>query len=258
MTDNKEKIVVIMPSPKAKFGLWSVAPNSRIVIEPGIDRFGKTRTGLTPEDATRLEAAMKMEEGMLSPSSKFWKTFKLVLTSKPEYLDLNEPANELLYLFAKNACWQVADSKEKLTPKHQFFMYNEVEEARVENDKFDTQLTAYKYLADMSQDERSDFLKLFGFRANSMSPMVIKKKLREKAEENSKLFVSLYEDKSKAFRILLEDLVQSKILKVKNGAYYFGEDMLGADTDLTIATLKNPKKQDLLLVLKKQLEDINK
>ncbi len=249
---SQKEIVTVRPMPSKGRTQFTVYPNCRRIYGAGKDRLGRRITGLTPEEEKELSEALKID---LSPLSPFWTEFRVVLTNKEREFDLSDPASKLEYLVLRTKK-EVATSRDKITPWTTYIIHNEIQESEAEMKDFDVQLTAYKYLADMGEEERSDFLKLFGKKTASMKPIVIKKQLRQLAEANPKQFVAIYEDKDKQMKILIEDLIQKKIFTVKNGAYYYGEDMMGPDINLTIANLKNPKKSDLLKAIKIKNEEI--
>ena len=58
-------------------------------------RSGNRYTGLTPEDARRLEKEMGYEEGHLSPQSGFWKTYAIGLGARDKVLHTERPEDEL-------------------------------------------------------------------------------------------------------------------------------------------------------------------
>jgi len=213
---------------------------------------GQRITGLTPEKEAELSA--KLDNLDLSPKSPFWVGFTIAIPDKGLVLDLSDPIQELQYLVLCTKS-DIATSQEKVKPNSIFIIYNEEVEAAKANLEFDYELSAYSYIKEMSEEERANFLKLFDFRTRSMSPSVIKKTLKQKADDNPKFFVELYEDKNKVVKILVKDCVQYGVILIKTGAYYFGEDMLGADLNLTIAKIKNPKNADLRLAIEKRLEE---
>ena len=67
-----------------------------------LTRSGNLYTGLSVEDATRLEKEIGYPEGQLSPNSTFWDTFAVKIGKKDLILDTNRPEDELKYLFLKN------------------------------------------------------------------------------------------------------------------------------------------------------------
>lgn len=65
-------------------------------------RSGNLYTGLSAEDAARLEKEIGYPEGQLSPNSTFWDTFAVKIGKKDLILDTNRPEDELKYLFLKS------------------------------------------------------------------------------------------------------------------------------------------------------------
>lgn len=71
-------------------------------IGPYWTRSGNRYTGLTEEDARRLEKAIGYPEGHLAPYSSFWATYSIKLGNKDLYIHTEKPEDELKYLFLKN------------------------------------------------------------------------------------------------------------------------------------------------------------
>lgn len=243
--------VHVRPLPPKGRHQFTVMPNTTKIYTVGLHPVtGKIVTGLTKEKEFELGEKLGVD---LSPNSKFWHEYKIVLNDQGTILDLSDPIQELQYivLSTKSA---IATATDTIKPYSVFVMYNEEVEAEKDNKMFDYELSAYSYIKEMSEEDRANFLKLYGLRTRNMSPSVIKKTLKDKADKDAKSFVELYEDKNKILKILIEDCVQYRIITIKNGAYYFGEDMLGADLSLTINKLKNPKSADLRLALEHKLQ----
>lgn len=247
------EIVTVKPLPKKGRTQFTTYSNCGRTFGISMNsKTGEKVTGLTPEDEKELGEKLSSD---LTKNSPFWLSFMIRLTNKEDVLRLDEPMDKLKYLVMKTKKW-IAPSRDKINAFSDYVLYNEVEEAEKDNVASDNKLTAYGYLTSMSDEEKSDFLKLFGgVKTYGTRPSIIKKKLIDIVDTNPLLFISCFEDKDKKHKIMFEDLIQKKIVKVKNGAYYHNEDMLGADLNLAIAKLKNPKNQDLLIVLKKKLEE---
>ena len=64
-------------------------------------RSGNRYTGLTEEDARRLEKEIGYAEGQLSSTSEFWKTFGCKIGRDGIILHTENPYDELQYLFLK-------------------------------------------------------------------------------------------------------------------------------------------------------------
>lgn len=77
-------------------------PTTFDYVGPYWTRSGNIYTGLTTEDARRLEKALGKEEGELSPNSEFWTTFAVRIGAKDLILNTDRPMDELQYLFLKN------------------------------------------------------------------------------------------------------------------------------------------------------------
>ncbi len=249
MTTNQ---VIVRPLPPKGRNLFAIFPGTFKKYGAGMSPVtGKRITGLTPEKEAELTEKLGID---ISAKSSFWTEFTIVIDSKGSVLDLSDPIQELQYWLLTTKS-DIATSKDKIKPHSVFVMYNEEYEANKDNVKFDYDLSAYSYIKEMSEEDRANFLKLFGYRTRNMSPSVIKKTLKDKADSDSKYFVELYEDKNKIIKILIQDCVHYGVIAIKNGAYYFGEDMLGADLNLAINKIKTPKNADLRLALEKRLED---
>ena len=245
--------VIVKPRPPKGRNEFSHFPGTFKKYGTGMNpATGQRVTGLTPEKEAEISA--KLDGLDLSPKSPFWIGFTIVIPDKGVILDLTDPIQELQYyvLCTKS---DIAVSQDKVKAHSTYVMYNEEIEAEKANKEFDYELSAYSYIKDMSEEDRANFLKLFDFRTRNMSPTVIKKTLKQKADENPKFFVELYEDKNKVVKILIKDCVQYGVILIKTGAYYFGEDMLGADLNLSIVKIKNPKNADLRLAIEKRLEE---
>jgi hypothetical protein len=244
--------VIVKPLPPKGRHQFSVFPNATKTYGVGISSLtGMKVTGVPADRKEHLEHALGVN---LDINSKFWDEYKVVLNDKGMILDLNDPVQELQY-YVLGTKSEIAKSSSEIKPQCIYMMYNEENEAIKANKQFDYELSAYSYIKEMSEEERADFLKLFGIRTRDLSPTVIKKSLKEKADGDPKYFVELYEDKNKFIKILVEDCVQYRVIEVKTGAYYFGEDMLGADINLAINKLKTPKNSDLVLAIKRRLEE---
>lgn len=232
-----------------------VLNGATVVLTPVFDLekgTGALKTGITRED---WEANYKAQFG---DYDKFYSNFQIVLGAKTRSFDTSEPLNRLKIALMKSHPWLAATEAE-ITKDTLFIIFDEVEEAKKENTKFEYELKAYKFLYDMSATDRAQFLKLFGVKnTEKVSSEVILKRLKDKATENPKKFVEMYEDKSKEFKILLEDLLSSRIVKRIGGVYYYGnkEDgiSMGITPEQAIEFMKDPKNSDLMLQIKRMSE----
>lgn len=97
-------------------------------------RSGNLYTGLTAEDAERLEKELRYEPGTLSPSSSFWETYAVKVGKKDTILRTEKPEDELKYLFLKGHK-RVADGINKQNAATDYLLINATSEAE-ETNKF--------------------------------------------------------------------------------------------------------------------------
>lgn len=236
-----------------------VLPNARVTLQPVFDRAkgGVTlKTGISRKD---WELKYKDRWGDFD---KFYADFKIVLSGATRQFDPTDPYNEIVIALLKNHPF-VAKDNNSITKDTRFVLYDEVEEAKLENVAFESTLKAYKYLFEMSQAEKTQFLKLYGFKnTESVSPEVVAKKLKNEAEKDSKKFVELFEDKAKDLKILINDLLSNSIIRKVGGVIYFGSSSegipMGSSIEQAVEFLKDPKHGDLLKQLSKLLTELKK
>ena len=112
-------------------------------------RSGNLYTGLSAEDATRLEKEIGYPEGQLSPNSAFWDTFAIKIGKKDLILDTNRPEDELKYLFLKKHK-RVANGLNDIKPSTDYVMINKDSEAEEQNKFNKVKREAYREMDKMS------------------------------------------------------------------------------------------------------------
>lgn len=223
-----------------------IFPNNKVSISVTYNKStGGFNHGLSKAELTQLE-----DELGIRLDRTFWINFMIPLTDKEIRLDLSTAEGKLRYAILKAHPW-VANSALEINAQTSHYIYDEVEEAKQVEKKTETKLEALSSLFKMSQDEKAEFIKLYGVRnPSNMMPSVITARLMEEAEKDPRKFLVFYKDKHKEMRIFLIDLVTANIVTKKGSAYFYNEDMIGADEQLAIAYLKDPKNQPLLIGLK--------
>ena len=101
-------------------------------IGPLLTRSGNVHTGLSEEDASRLEIALNFPKGQLAPYSAYWKTFAVKISNNELILDTFRPWDELQYLFLKNHK-KVANGLGDSKPGADYVMINKDSEAQEAN-----------------------------------------------------------------------------------------------------------------------------
>lgn len=223
-------------------------------IGPYWTRTGVIYTGLTEEDARRLEKEMGYEEGHLSPQSPFWKTYSVRLGTKDVILHTDRPEDELAYLFLKNHK-RVALGIANIKPSNDYVLVNTDAEAEAANKANKIKRDAYAEFNKMSLEDMRKCLRLYGHKADNISNEVVESKLFELIDKDpSKFFLVWVNNKNKETQYLLETAVSKNVIRKQKNVYYYGTDIIGRTTDDAIAFLNNKENQEIKLSILDQIE----
>lgn len=233
--------------------------NCKDGIDPYFDSTGSVKTGLTKEDAERLGSILGQD---LSPYSKFWINFRVLMGDKERLFNLDNPEHELAYKFMLSHK-RVANSLEELPqfPYADYVLINEENEAKTMNVSFKKEREAAKKFDTLSPNEMRDILKLYPsnvYISEGVSNEIIESKLYENMKDDPELFLSLVNDPSRSTKTFVKDLTANRILRKNKTAYYYGEDMLGHDLDSTVGFLDSPANSSLKASLKQALQESKK
>lgn len=232
--------------------------NTKDYITSYYDSRGVLYTGLEKEDEVRLGAKLNRD---LSPQSEYWHEFSIVMNDKVKELDTSSPEHELAYLFLTGGHTRIATSLTDPTIGiRDYYIVDDNKEAEVINAKATIKIKANKLFASLSTENKKDILKLYpGFvNTDSVSSEVLDAKLYSLMESDPSKFVEHAEDKKRDSKVLLKELVESKILRKNKSSYYYAEDFIGHDEESTITYLDSPERQALKIDWMSQLEKINK
>ena len=223
-------------------------------VGPYWTRTGNIYTGLSEEDARRLEKELGYEEGKLNPSSEFWTTFAVQLGKRDLILDTNKPYDELKYLFLKNHK-RVADGMNALNPSRDYLLINKDSEAEETNKRNKVKRDAYRELDKMSIEDMRKCLRLYGMKSDSMSNELVEAKLSEQIESAPDKFIMKWvNNPNKEMNWMIEEALSKNILRKNRAQYYFGTDLIGNGIEDVIAYLKDKKNQDILISIKNELK----
>lgn len=230
-------------------------PTTYDYIGPYWTRSGNIYTGLTKEDARRLEKALGKEEGELSPNSEFWTTFAVKLGRKDLILNTERPLDELQYLFLKGHK-RVADGLSNMGPSKDYVIINKDAEAEQSNKHNKVKREAYRELDKMSIEDMRKCLRLYGQRPESMSNELVEAKLTEQIESAPDKFLAKWvNNPNREMNFLIEEAISKNIIRKNRTQYFFGTDLIGNGIDDVIAYLKDKKNQDILLTIKTEVKE---
>lgn len=250
-------VVIVKPIKRSTWGGQIRYKNTKDSLVPMFDKTGTIVTGLTNEDADRLGKILQKD---LSPASKFWHEYRVLMTDKQREFNMDNPEHELAIKFLQ-ADKRVANSQEELDkgeyPYADYVIFDEEKAAIEKNKGFTLKRKAVAEFAKLSIDQMIDILKLYPGYVNmtSVTPDIIETNLYQKLEDNPARFLTLTSDKKLDMKIFLKDLVNSKLLRKNKSAFYYGEDFIGHDEESAITFLDDPQHQSLKIDLATQIKN---
>ena len=223
-------------------------------IAPYWTRSGNKYTGLTEDEAKRLEKEIGYAEGTLSPYSDYWNTFAIKITTKEIILHTERAYDELQYLFLKGHK-RVANGINNVKPNNDYILINKDSEAEEANRLNKVKRQAIVEFNKLSLDDMRKALRLYGFKSDAMSNELIESKLFELVEKDpNKFFLIWVNNKSKNTQFIIEAAVAKNIIRKSRNIFYYGTDIIGNSMEDAIAYLDDKKNQDLKMVIMQEIE----
>lgn len=217
-------------------------------------RSGNRYTGLTPEDARRLEKEIGYEEGYLAPQSAFWKRYAIALGTKDVVLHTERPEDELAYLFLKNHR-RVANGIANIRPVHDYVLVNKEAEAEEANRRNKTKREAFAEFNKMSIEDMRKCLRLYGRKTDNISNELVESSLFELIENNPERYFLLWvNNKVRDTQYIIEAAISKNVIRKSKNLYYYGTDIIGRSLEDAIANLNDKKNQDLKLTILQEIE----
>lgn len=217
-------------------------------------RSGNRYTGLTEEDARRLEKEMGYEEGHLAPTSTFWKTYSIRIGAKDVYLHTEKPEDELAYLFLKGHK-RVALGLNNIKPQNDYVLINSEAEAEAKNKINRVKREAITEFNKMSLEEMRKCLRIYGNRADNISNELVENKLFELIEKDpNKFFLIWVNNKNKETQYILDTAISKNVIRKSKNLYYYGTDVIGRSNDDAISFLNNKANQEIKLAILNEID----
>jgi hypothetical protein len=213
-------------------------------IGPYYTRSGMIYTGLTPDDEKRLSGILGND---LTRNSPFWKNFFVRTYSTDVYLNLEDPNDELRYLFLKNHKRVKTSIFERKASAH-FLLINKEEEAKKNNLINKTRREAMKEFDRLSAEEIRKCLRLFGHNADGMEAEVAESNLFDIVEANPQAFINRWVNNLRRdTEVTVERAISMNIIRRAKNIYRYGSEVIGRTMSEAIEFLENPKNQDILI-----------
>ena len=223
-------------------------------IAPYWTRSGNKYTGLTEDEAKRLEKEIGYAEGTLSPYSDYWNTFAIKITTKEIILHTERAYDELQYLFLKGHK-RVANGINNVKPNNDYILINKDSEAEEANRLNKVKRQAIVEFNKLSLDDMRKALRLYAFKSDSMSNELVESKLFELVEKDpNKFFLIWVNNKSKNTQFIIESAVAKNVIRKSRNIFYYGTDIIGNSMEYAIAYLDDKKNQDLKMVIMQEIE----
>lgn len=217
-------------------------------------RSGNRYTGLTEEQARRLEKEIGYQEGELSSNSNYWKTFACQIGKKDLILHTENPYDELQYLFLKSHK-RVANGLNNIKPSSDYVMINKDSEAEEANKINKVKRDAYREMDKMSIEDMRKCLRLYGIKSDTMSNELIEAKMTEQIENSPKNFMMKWvENPNKEIHFVIEEAISKNIIRKNRANYYFGTDLIGNGLDDVVAYLKDKKNNDIKMAILNEIK----
>jgi hypothetical protein len=223
--------------------------NCNTTIQSYFTRTGRLYTGLTEEDEKRLGEKLRMD---LAVSSPFWTTFHIKLGVKDLVLDLEDPYDELRYIFLKGHK-RVANGLSDRKPTANYVIINEESEAREVNLRNKIKRTALREFDKMTLSDMKRCLRILGNKADEMSSEVVEQKLGDLVETDPASFIEKWVNNTrKDTEFLVQDAIAKNIIRKNKNIYKYGTDVIGHSLDETVSYLDKPDNQDLKFTITKE------
>jgi len=223
---------------------------------------GRIKTGLSSEESVKLEKALRLQEGDLSPHGEFWTDFFVLLSANEvkTFTPDEDPEEKLQYLFLKNHKF-VANGFEDLKkkPYAMYVLYSEENKAKANNLNRSVKKDAYVAFASMTLAEKLDALTMLGEKVSNLSPEVVDDKLGYMLEANPSRFVDIINDDFYKHKLFILKAVNLGIItkgrgNFENAVYNYGEEFMGEGLDNAVKFLSRPNNQGLKIAIDKDLK----
>ena len=211
-------------------------------IGPYLTRSGANYNGLEPEDAERLGKELGLD---LTRGSVFWKDFRIRTMGKDMFFHIEDPMDELKYLFLRNHK-NVKRSIFEHKASARFVLINQDEESKKLNLHGKLKRKASAAFDKMTPDEMRKALRIFGKAAENLSPDVVENRLYEIVEGDPTSFMDKWVNNNrKDTQYMIERALSLNIIRKNKRIYSYGTDTIGHGLDDTISYLDDPKNQDV-------------
>jgi hypothetical protein len=141
----------------------------------------------------------------------------------------------------------VAKNKQSINPDYnRFYFENHEDEAIATISKAEMTFDALTRVKGLSIDEMEDYCRLLGENVARLTKKQVEAKLMKIAYDKPKDLIDLFEDKNRKQKMFLRRCIERGVIKLSNGKYMYGTDLIGANEDFAIQYLKDPNNNAIV------------
>ena len=184
--------------------------------------------------------------------SEFWINFAIQVGEADLILNTSIPDHQLKVLFLE-AQPQIANGISNRKAKSEYLLYTPEEEAKSSNSKKKVKRVAYSLFEKLTQEDKTQILEMAGTPTKSLTADVIDDKLSDYMEEYPSKFTAMVEDPARKNKAFVRHALERGVVTMEDGAFMYGETVLGFDIDSTTAKLFSVENAKTREAIKLQL-----
>lgn len=243
-------IVILRPINKNRWSGLIKYKNCYEDIGSYFTRSGALYTGLVEDDAIRLGKVLDLD---LKRSSDFWTTFFIRTTDKDLYLNIDDPMDELKYLFLKNHK-RVKNSILEHKAGANFVLINREEEAKKASVYNRAKRSAISEFDKLTTEDIRKALRIYGHNADNMTNEMAENRLFEIVEGDPQGFLDKWvNNKDRETIYVIEKALSKNVIRRNNRLFTYGTDKLGHGIEEVVNFLDDPKNQDIKVAILKAI-----
>jgi hypothetical protein len=183
------------------------------------------------------------------------KNLPLVIDPNESYMvkdkmvfNLDVPADVALLEFLKTQKDIIAHSKSAKVPgRHRYYIENQDEEAKETVSKIDAEFNAITKIRAMTFEEMQAFARVIGIgKVGGLSKTQVEAALYERAKLQPAYVMSSLEDPDRKVKAFLKLLIEKNIVRLFNGKYQYGTEILGLNEMAAIDFLKAKENANMV------------
>jgi len=242
-----------------------LAPRAKKVYVTPIDRNTQRFKQLLSDEETKyLEPLLHRDLSIYNRDHNFWSEFQVILEKDTLTLNLSDPVDYIKYKILKANTQEICSDerllKSKLTYKYVLKDLDEAVHRDAEESDFEEKV--WTLFGEIKKDrvKMLDFLRLSGRKVSDTSSDAfliseIKKHYVKSSYENMLYFVNTLSSTDFELNVIISKAVSYRIIEKNRNKYIFQNEQIGSSLSQLVSYLKDPKNQDVLLIIEEQIKN---